>query len=155
MNSRCGFVNFHRCALFTGHLPYHIHISNLATANPSTPQPGNVHTQVRTISRTVRRLTRRGWSAAPTPIIAVTLAWVVLTGSPSREAVSSDNAAPKSAQKPFRGVRVVMPEPTETMIFLPPMAVPSAITVAQRRVGQRGIGKVFTPEEEAAVPEAK
>ena len=99
------------------------------------------YTQASTISFAVRRLTRRGFSAAPTPMIAVTLAWVVLTGSPSNEEVSKDKAAPKSAQKPLRGVSVVMPEPTEAMIFLPPIEVPSAMVAAQRNVSHRGMRK--------------
>ena len=42
-----------------------------------TPQPGNVKTQVRTISLATPQLTDLGSLAAPAPMIAAVLVWVV------------------------------------------------------------------------------
>ena len=64
------------------------------------PQPGNVMIQAKTISFTIPQFTEDILLAAPTPIMAVVLVCVVLTGSPSNEARSKHNAPAKSAEKP-------------------------------------------------------
>ena len=47
---------------------------------PSKPQPGKVSTHARVISPTIFQLTAEIRLEAPTPMMAVVLVWVVLTG---------------------------------------------------------------------------
>ena len=68
--------------------------------NPTRPHPGKVSTQANSISPTVDQLTEENRLAAPTPIIAVVLVWVVLTGSPKTDEIIKQTAAAKSALKP-------------------------------------------------------
>ena len=71
-----------------------------AIKKPIRPQPGKVRTQVITMSLTTDHLTEERRLAAPTPMMAVVLVWVVLTGRAVREASSKQPAAAASAAKP-------------------------------------------------------
>ena len=64
------------------------------------PQPGNVMIQVMTISLTTPKLMAESRFTAPTPMMAVVLVWVVLTGIPNREKPSRQAAPAISAEKP-------------------------------------------------------
>ena len=64
------------------------------------PHPGKVNTQVKTISFTTEKLMAEILRTAPTPIIAVVLAWVVETGSPNTELINRQMDAAMSAEKP-------------------------------------------------------
>ena len=62
--------------------------------------------------------------AAPTPMIAPVIVWVVETGMPKAVAPNSMKAPPVSAQKPWCGVRRVILEPIVWTIRQPPINVP-------------------------------
>ena len=68
--------------------------------NPISPHPGKVSTQVSTISFTTEKLMADILFTAPTPIIAVVLAWVVDTGMPKVELKNRQRDAAISAEKP-------------------------------------------------------
>jgi len=65
--------------------------------------------------------------AAPTPMIAPVMVWVVDTGMPSQVAANNVAAPPASAQKPCIGVSRVIFEPMVLTMRQPPISVPSAI----------------------------
>ena len=75
-------------------------MNSQAIRKPMTPQPGKVSTQVSTISLTTDQLTEESRLAAPTPMMAVVLVWVVLTGKLAREEINRQPAAARSAEKP-------------------------------------------------------
>ena len=59
-------------------------INSSATRKPNKPQPGKVSTQASVISFTMRQLTAESRLDAPTPMMAVVLVCVVLTGTLSQ-----------------------------------------------------------------------
>ena len=65
-----------------------------------SPQPGKVKIQVSTMSFTTPKLTEDRRLAAPTPMMALVLVWVVETGIPERLEYSRQSAAERSAEKP-------------------------------------------------------
>lgn len=67
---------------------------------PMIPQPGNVKTQVRTISFTTPQSTQEIRFAAPTPMMAVVFVCVVETGIPAMEDKKRQKAPAKSAANP-------------------------------------------------------
>ena len=77
-----------------------ININNFVIKKPTKPQPGNVSTQVSTISLTTPKLIAETRFTAPTPIIDVVLACVVDTGRLNTEQIKSEIAAAISAEKP-------------------------------------------------------
>lgn len=64
------------------------------------PQPGKVSTHAKTISFTVPQLTDESLLDAPTPMMAVVLVWVVLTGIPLTDDTNNTAEAAISAEKP-------------------------------------------------------
>ena len=76
---------------------------------------------------------------APTPMMAVVLACVVDTGIPNSELKSRDTEAARSAEKPWYFSSFTISMPTDLMIFLPPIEVPSPMTREQRSMSQTGI----------------
>ena len=76
--------------------------------------------------------------AAPTPMIAPVIVWVVDTGMPSQVAANSVIAPPVSAQKPCIGVSRVIFEPMVFTMRQPPISVPSAIAIWQVITTQNG-----------------
>ena len=95
-------------------------------------------TQVRTISLATPQLTDLGSLAAPAPMIAAVLVWVVETGRPVSVAMSRLAVAETEAAKPWYTQRSTVSMPTFLMIFLPPTAVPMAMTAAQSTMIQSG-----------------
>ena len=79
---------------------YDLHYRETAMGNGSTLRIYPDRTQVNTISFTTPQLTEESRLAAPTPMIAVVLVWVVLTGIPDTEDTNRQAAAPRSAEKP-------------------------------------------------------
>ena len=106
------------------------------------PQPGKVSTQVRHISFTTPKLMALTLLTAPTPIMAVVLAWVVDTGRLSSEHSSKDEDAARSAEKPWYFYSFTISIPTDLMIFLPPMSVPAHIITAHSTIIQVS-GSIF------------
>ena len=84
------------------------------------------------------QFTERTFSAAPAPMMAAVLVWVVETGKPVSVAMSSDAVALMDAAKPWYLSRRTMLMPTVLMIFLPPTAVPMAMMPAQSTMIHRG-----------------
>jgi hypothetical protein len=76
---------------------------------------------------------------APTPIIEVVFACVVETGKLNTEQNIKDAAAAISAEKPWYFSNFTISMPTDLIIFLPPIAVPAAITKEQTIMSQIGI----------------
>lgn len=64
------------------------------------PHPGKVNIQVRTISRTTEKLIAESLLAAPTPMIALVLVWVVETGIPKTDEMRRHTEAEISALNP-------------------------------------------------------
>ena len=58
-----------------------------------SPQPGKVKTQVSTMSLAIAQLTDLTFSAAPAPMMAAVLVWVVETGRPVSVAMSRETVA--------------------------------------------------------------
>ena len=106
---------------------------------PISPHPGNVSTQVRPISFTTDRLMDETRLTAPTPMIAVVLACVVETGIPKIELNRIEIDAATSAEKPWYFSSFTMSIPTDLMIFLPPIEVPTAITMEHSAMIHTGI----------------
>ena len=77
-----------------------MNINSFVIKKPMSPQPGKVSTQVKHISLTTLKLIALMLLTAPTPIIAVVLAWVVETGRLKREHRSREVDAEISAEKP-------------------------------------------------------
>ena len=75
-------------------------MNNFVIKNPISPHPGKVRTQVSTISLTTPKLIAETRLTAPTPMMEVVLACVVETGRLSREQISSEVEAARSAEKP-------------------------------------------------------
>ena len=76
--------------------------------------------------------------AAPTPMIAPVMVWVVETGMPSQVATNSVIAPPVSAQKPCTGVSRVIFEPMVFTMRQPPISVPSPIAAWHASTTQNG-----------------
>src|ERR1700686_3900720 len=75
---------------------------------------------------------------APTPTIAPVIVWVVLIGMPARAVPNKVMAPALSAQKPPRGLSLVIFWPMVWTIRQPPKYVPAAIAAcAARIIGQR------------------
>ena len=75
-------------------------IKTLAIRYPINPAPGNVSTQVNIIALTIPQFTEDNRFAAPTPMTAVVLHCVVLTGRLSSVDISRQIAPEVSAQNP-------------------------------------------------------
>ena len=80
------------------------------------PQPGNVNTQVRTISLATPQLTDLGSLAAPAPMIAAVLVCVVETGRPVSVAMSRLAVAETEAANPWYLSRRTISMPTFLMM---------------------------------------
>ena len=77
-------------------------------------------------------------SAEPTPMIAELTTWLVLSGPPSSEAVSTTEAAVNWAVKPCTGrMRYILP-PTVRITRQPPVATPAASAPALMTTTQKG-----------------
>ena len=92
--------------------------NNRAVKKPISPQPGNVHSQAKSISRAVCQWTWLSGLAAPTPRIAAVLVCVVLTGTPKTVGSSRQSEAARSVAKPCRGESRTRPYPILRMICL-------------------------------------
>ena len=90
---------------------------------------GMVMTQATTIPEAMFQRTADTRRAAPTPMIAPVMVWVVETGTPRLVAMNKVMAPPVSAQKPCMGVRRVMREPIVCTIRQPPNRVPSPMAL--------------------------
>ena len=95
-------------------------MKSFAMTKPIRPQPGKVSSQVMPISLTTEKLMAERRLTAPTPMMAVVLAWVVETGMPKTELISRLTEAARSAEKPWYFSRLTMSMPTDLMIFFPP-----------------------------------
>ncbi len=76
--------------------------------------------------------------AAPTPMIAPVMVWVVETGMPSQVAPNNVIAPPVSAQKPCMGDRRVIFDPMVWTMRQPPNRVPSPMAAWQVITTQNG-----------------
>ena len=83
-------------------------------------------TQAMTMLPAMPQRTADNRRAAPTPIIAPVIVWVVDTGMPSHVAAKSVIAPPVSAQKPCIGLSRVIFEPIVWTMRQPPNKVPKA-----------------------------
>src|SRR3954449_8031977 len=90
---------------------------------------GIVRAQAHTIRRATPQRTAESRCAAPTPTIAPVIVCVVLTGTPSREAISTVIPPAVSAQNPPKGRSFVILVPIVFTILHPPSAVPQAMAV--------------------------
>ena len=70
------------------------------------------------------------------------MTWVVLTGMPLRVANSMTAAAALSAANPWTGLMVIILTPKVRITRDPPKYVPMAMTLADRRITQRGTSMV-------------
>ena len=75
-------------------------MKSLAMRKLIRPQPGKVSTHVSTISFTTPKLMAESRLVAPTPMIAVVLVCVVLTGMPKTEDNKRQKAPAIYAEKP-------------------------------------------------------
>jgi hypothetical protein len=85
-----------------------------------------VMNQAVTIRRAMPQRTADARRAAPTPMMAPVMVWVVETGMPRLVARNRVIAPPVSAQNPCCGLRRVILEPMVWTIRQPPNMVPSA-----------------------------
>src|SRR4026207_911571 len=69
--------------------------------------------------------------AAPTPVIAPVMVWVVDTGTPNEGARRSGAAPAVSAQKPWTGFKRVILEPIVRTMRQPPTSVPKPMAIWQ------------------------
>ena len=90
---------------------------------------GMVRIQAQTIRLATPQRTAESRCAAPTPMMAPVIVWVVLTGTPKlrRDKIVIPPAV--SAQNPPNGRSLVIRVPIVLTIRQPPRAVPSAIAV--------------------------
>ena len=95
------------------------------------PAAGIVSTQAQRMRSITLNFSARGFLAKPTPMMAVEMLWVVDTGMPKCAATVRMVAELVSAAKPLIGCSFTILWPRVLMIFQPPIAVPSAITMAQ------------------------
>jgi len=79
---------------------------------------------------------------APTPMMAVAMVCVVLSGTPRADAIVIVPAAAVAAANPWCVLRLVSRMPNVRMIRQPPILVPSAITSAQSPMTHGGITNV-------------
>ena len=91
------------------------------------PDAGIVTIQAITMLPAIPHRTAEVRRAAPTPIIAPVMVWVVDTGTPSPVAMNKVIAPPVSAQNPCTGVRRVIFDPIVWTIRHPPINVPNPI----------------------------
>ena len=71
-------------------------------------QAGIVRTHAVTMFPTIFHLTACAWSVEPTPMIAVEITWVVLSGIPKCDAVKINPAAEVSAANPCIGFNLMI-----------------------------------------------
>ena len=103
-------ITFLRHLIFSFAYPWNNNIINsFAIRNPMIPQPGNVMTQVITMSLTTLKLMADRRFTAPTPMMAVVFVCVVLTGIPKMENPRRQAAPAISAEKP--GISPAVPYP--------------------------------------------
>ena len=89
--------------------------------------------------------------AVPTPMIEPETTWVVETGRWSKVAPKTTIEEFKSAEKPLAGSSLKIFPPTVFIIRQPPVAVPTAIAVAQRTLTNVGTSNsVRNPPENSA-----
>ncbi|MNV87556.1 hypothetical protein D3C71_1816900 [compost metagenome] len=86
-----------------------------------------VTTQAMTILPARPQRTAETRRAAPTPMMAPVIVWVVDTGMPSHVAPKSVSAPPVSAQNPCIGFSLVIFDPMVCTMRQPPNSVPSAM----------------------------
>ena len=111
-----------------------------AISQPRRPQAGKVKIQVHTIFRAIPHLTAERRLVAPTPIIAVLMQCVVLTGIPKCEATSMTLAAETLAANPWTGRNVVIFNPSVRITRRPPIAVPKLIEAADATIIHHVLG---------------
>ena len=104
-----------------------------------SPQPGKVNTQVSTMSRTTPKFIALMRFTAPTPMMALVLVCVVLTGMPPTLESRRQKAAERSAEKPWYFSSLTMSMPTDLIIFSPPTLVPRPMTSEHMSISQTGI----------------
>ena len=100
---------------------------------------GIVSTQAHTIRPATLHRTAESRCAAPTPVMAPVMVWVVLTGIPKCEDTNRVMAPAVSAQKPPKGLSRVMRCPIVRTIRQPPETVPSPIAAPHATITQNGI----------------
>ena len=103
------------------------------------PQTGKVRTHARTILPATPQRTAERRLVAPTPMMDELTQWVVLTGIPKVEAISTTVAAEVIAAKPWTGLRAVILIPTVFITRHPPKRVPMEIAPAERAIIQKGM----------------
>ena len=103
---------------------------------------GTVSNQYTVILNTIRKLTASSPLARPTPITPPTAAWVVDTGSPIFEAISTVVAAAKSTENPLVLLRVVIRVPRVSMTRYPAMDIPNAMPTPPNKSRKIGTGTV-------------
>ena len=103
------------------------------------PQRGKVRSQASTIRLVTPQRTAENRRVAPTPMMAVLIVWVVLTGTPKKEARVMAKPAELSAAKPWTGSSFVIWKPMVRIMRQPPSMVPNPMTAPQRRMTHRGI----------------
>ena len=106
---------------------------------PIKPQPGKVSIQAETISFTTEKLMAEILLTAQAPMIEVVFAWVVETGMPNTELKRRATDAAISAENPWYFSSFTISIPTDLMIFLPPMEVPSPMTAEHNSMSHTGI----------------
>ena len=79
------------------------------------------------------------FTAPPTPTIAAVFAWVVETGSPNILQTSKAKDEEISDEKAWNFCKGTISEPTDFIIFLPPLKVPNAKITAIIIIAQFGI----------------
>src|SRR5688572_5442594 len=98
-----------------------------------------VRIQAQTMRSTTPHLMALKRLAAPTPMMAAEMLWVVETGMPKWVAIQITNAELVSAANPLMGCSFTILWPSVLMMRQPPAAVPAAMTNAQTTLIQRAI----------------
>src|SRR3954454_157985 len=110
---------------------------------PTTAEAGRVRTHATAMLPATPQRTADKRLAAPAPMIAPDITWVVESGKPTCEADRITAAPVPWAAKPWAGSILMIRLPIVRMIRQPPTYVPSAIAVAEDRMTQVG-----TPADE-------
>ncbi len=90
------------------------------TTAATAAEAGMVNTHAQTIRRATPQRTADNRCTAPTPMIAPVMVWVVLTGIPDNAVPNSVIAPAVSAQKPPKGLSLVIFDPMVWTIRQPP-----------------------------------
>ena len=90
------------------------------------------------MSMAMLHLTALRLRAAPTPMMAVVLVWVVETGRPPKVATARLTQVDRLAAKPWNASIFTMSTPTLLMMRSPPAAVPKPMDRAQNTMSHTG-----------------